>query len=100
MNKQKIEIINDAQAWFSGCGYDGDLSALIAGLFDIEESIQKIFEELLPSLLLIDLSNKENALGVIVDLCLKMEHIGRHADSSVESLIAIRDYLDTSAKPR
>jgi len=100
MNKQKIEIINDAQAWFSGCGYDGDLSALIAGFFDIEESIQKIFDKLLPSLLLVDLSNKENAPGVIVDLCLEMEHIGRHADSSIECLVAIRDHLDSSAKPR
>ncbi len=96
MKPQQSDIVEQVATWLEKSGFSGDLSALTAGLHDTSVALQKIYSKLLPSLLELDTTQKEEALDIIIDLWLEMEHIGNHAASSSNVLTAIRDFLDES----
>ncbi|MBI9045731.1 MAG: hypothetical protein JEZ06_14670 [Anaerolineaceae bacterium] len=68
-------MINELEIWLNNVGYTGELSALVAGLLDIRESTNKIYEELIPALLELHSSKEDEVLDILVDLFLEFEHI-------------------------
>jgi hypothetical protein len=91
--------VENAAIWLEALGYTGDLSALTAGVHDIVDSIQKIQNEMLPNLLKLSASQRDQALDIIVDLIVEMEHISRHANDAMVCLTSVRDYIDQSQMP-
>jgi hypothetical protein len=94
------DIVEAAARWLEVSGFEGDLSAVTAGLHDIAEVSKKIEEELLP--LLLRLSPRfqhDEALGIMVDLKFDLEHIAAHARDAIEVVAAVCDFLDHSPKP-
>jgi hypothetical protein len=96
MKNQNTDNVEKVAEWLEESGFKGDLSPLTAGLHDIHSSIEKIYDKLLPALLQLNASQKDDALSIVVDLWVEMEHIGRHADSTTDVLTAVRDLLDES----
>jgi hypothetical protein len=96
MRDQQPDNVEKVAEWLEKSGFNGDLSALTAGLHDIHSAIDKIYDKLLPSLLQLNTSQKDEALKVFIDWWLEMEHIGRHANSITEVLTTVRDFLDES----
>ncbi len=96
MKPQQNDIVEDVAKWLNQCGFAEDLSALTAGLHDIHAAMEKIYSKLLPSLLQLNASQKDEALDVVIALWLEMEHIRRHAVSTVDVLTEVRDFLDES----
>jgi hypothetical protein len=92
------DIVEVAAKWLESMGFHEDLSPFAAGLYDIDSAIKKIYAHLLPSLVKMDSSQRDEALGLIVDLWLEMDHIQRHAEKATEVLARARDFLDTSPK--
>jgi hypothetical protein len=96
MKSQQTDIVEHMAEWLDKSGFTGDLSALTASLHDIQGAIEKIYDTLLPALLRLNTSQKEEALDIIIKCWLEMEHIDRHANSAVAVLTAARDFLDES----
>lgn len=96
MSKNNIDVIEETAIWLEKSGFIGDLSTFTAGLHDIREGIDKIYNEFLPSLLQLNISQKDEALKVIVDVWLEMEHISHHVNTAASVVIATRDFLDGS----
>ena len=96
MNKVERDLVEEVARWLENAGYRGDLSALTACLHDVGDSLQDINGNILPLLLKMDYSQREEALEVLVRLWLELEHIQRHAKEGVENLTKVRDYFDTS----
>jgi hypothetical protein len=92
------DIVEAAAKWLESIGFHEDLSSFAAGMHDIDFAIKKIYTQLLPSLVEMDSSQKDDALGLIVDLWLEMDHIQQHAEKAAEVLARVRDFLDTSPK--
>jgi hypothetical protein len=93
-----VDIVEALAKWLESIGFHEDLSSLAAGLHDIDFAIKKIYTQLLPSLVKMDSSQKDEALGLIVDLWLEMDHIQQHAEKATEVLVKARDFLDTGPK--
>jgi hypothetical protein len=93
-----VDIVEDAAKWLGSIGFQTDLSSFTAGLHDIDFAIKRIYAHLLPSLLKMDSTQRDEALGLIVDLWLEMDHIQRHAEKATEVLGMARDFLDNSPK--
>jgi hypothetical protein len=93
-----VDIVEASAKWLESIGFHEDLSPFTAGLHDIDFAIKKIYTQLLPSLVKMDSSQKDEALGLIVDLWLEMDHIQQHAEKATEVLVKARDFLDTGPK--
>ena len=98
MIKDDEDIVETAAKWLERIGFQADLSPFTAGLHDIDIAIKKIYTHLLPSLVEMDSSQRDEALGLIVDLWLEIDHIQRHAEKVTEVLVRVRDFLDTGPK--
>ena len=98
MIKNDEDIVEAAAKWLDSIGFQEDLSPFTAGLHDIDFAIKKIYTQLLPSLVEMDGSQRDEALDLVVDLWLEMEHIQQHAEKATEALVRARDFLDTSPK--
>jgi hypothetical protein len=98
MTMNDEDIVEVAAKWLESTGFQVDLSPITAGLHDIDSAIKKIYTQLLPSLVKMDSLQKDEALGLIVDLWLEMDHIQRHSEKATEVLARARDFLDTSPK--
>ncbi len=96
MKPQQSDIVEDVAKWLNQCGFEEDLSALTAGLHDIHAAMEKINNKLLPSLLQLSASQKDEALDIIIAWWLEMGHISRHAVSTEDVLTEVRDFLDES----
>jgi hypothetical protein len=96
VNTNSPDMVETTAQWIEEAGYKGDLSVVTAGLHDIHASIAKVYSDLLLSLLKLEKSEKEAALGIVVDLLVEFEHIRDHAEVAASSLIEIRDFFDTS----
>lgn len=94
-----VDIVEESAKWLENIGFQDDLSPLAAGLQDIDFAIKEIYSQLLPSLVEMDSSQKDDALGLIVDLWLEMDHIQQNAEKAAEVLYRAMDFLDTSPKP-
>ncbi|MEJ2710394.1 MAG: hypothetical protein P8074_22475 [Anaerolineales bacterium] len=98
MNMTGRDVVEEAAQWLEKAGFEGDLSAFTSSLHDIHDGITRINVSLLPSLLALEVSQREDALQIVVDLELELEHIRRHAEGGAKNLIEIRDFLDTSPR--
>lgn len=98
MSRIERDLPEEAAEWLEKAGYEGDLSAITACLHDIHEAMQNINTRMLPSLIKLDYPQREEALDVLIELWLELEHIRRHAEDGVKNLSEVRDYFDTSQK--
>jgi hypothetical protein len=94
----KVDIVEAAAKWLESIGFHEDLLSFTAGLHDIDSAIKKIYAHLLPSLVKMESTQRDEALGLIVDLWLEIDHIQQHAEKATEVLVKARDFLDTSPK--
>jgi hypothetical protein len=96
MNNPDPDIVEIAAQWIEKLGFEGDLSVITAGLHDIRDGMDKVYSDLLPYLIKLDPNEKEVVLEVVVDILVEFNHIRTHADSAIERLIEIRDFIDKS----
>ena len=99
MSHKHVDTAEAVAKWLETSGYSGDLSALTAGLHDFVESIDEINNKLIPALLRLKPTQRDEALSVIVDLIIEFEHIGRHCSDAADCLSRVRDFLDESPGP-
>ena len=96
MKTEKPDLAEEAAKWLQRSGFEQDLADLVAGLHDIGDAMRKINEQLLPTLITLKPDQKREALQIVVDWWLEMEHIERHAGAASTLLAMIRDVLDES----
>jgi hypothetical protein len=95
MKENYQAILTDFEKWVKKSGCDEDVSALFAGLIDIEEAVEKIYEEYLPSLMQTVKSDGEDQTDLLIDLWLEFEHIQRHAESGSKNITELRKYIES-----
>lgn len=91
------DVVEASAKWLETAGFQGDLSALTAGLHDIDESIKNIINQSLPALIRLEVQKIDEASEIIIDLWLEFEHIGRHAVAAAECTNEIRKFLETKS---
>ena len=96
--KKTMQQTEAAMRWIEKAGFDGDLSDLSAGIYDITQSVDDELDKLLPSLLEIDTADNKSALGFFIDLTIEMKHIEDHAKDAVANLIKVQDFFNMKLK--
>lgn len=96
--KKTMQQTEAAMQWIEQAGFDGDLSDLSAGIYDITQSVDDELDKLLPSLHEIDTTDNERALEFFIDLTMEMKHIEDHAKDAVTNLLKIQDFFNMKLK--
>ena len=97
MREKNKAILADFERWVKQYASGEDVSALFAGLIDIEEAVEKIYEEYLPSLMQTVKSDGEDQTDLLIDLWLEFEHIQRHAESGSKNITELRKYFESKS---